>query len=104
MLQMKRLSILFFNLMVKIFKIKGDSLYPFLKDTQRVFCIKPFWFIKLKLNDFVVFEKKGYGLMVKQIKSIQKENYFVKGTDVHSIDSRDFGTIHKTQIKYKLLF
>lgn len=90
--------------MFKFFKIQGDSLYPFLKSGQRVFCIKIFNFSKLKLNDFVVFEKKEYGLMVKQIKEIKNQQYFVQGTDSFSIDSRNFGTIRKSEIKYKVLF
>jgi len=42
--------------------------------------------------------------MIKQIKSIEHDQYFVQGTNVDSIDSRDFGTISKKEIQYKLLF
>ena len=42
--------------------------------------------------------------MIKQIKSINEEAYFLQGTDPFSIDSRDFGTIHREDIKYKVLF
>lgn len=90
--------------MVRVFKIQGDSLYPFLKNGQRVLCIKTFSFFKLNINDFVIFEKKGYGIMVKQIISIEDQGFFVKGTDSHSIDSRDFGLLSKHEIKYKVLF
>jgi phage repressor protein C with HTH and peptisase S24 domain len=89
--------------MIKLFKIQGDSLYPFLKNGQRVLCVKIFNFLKLNINDFVVFEKQGYGLMVKQIISIESDGFFVKGTDSHSIDSRDFGLLSKNEIKYKVL-
>lgn len=90
--------------MFKLLKIQGDSLYPFFKNGQRVFCIKLYSFISLKADDFVVFKKQGYPLMVKQIKYIDKNGYFVQGTDSSSVDSRDFGKLSKEEIKYKVLF
>jgi len=89
--------------MLKLFKIEGDSLYPFFKDGQRVLCIKAFKFLKLNLNDFIVFQKKDYGLMIKQIISIENEGLFVKGTASNSIDSRDFGLLLENEIKYKVI-
>ena len=90
--------------MIKIFKIQGNSLHPFVKDGQRVLCTKISKFTRLKIDDIVVFEKNEYGLMIKQIKSISWKGFFVQGTDAFSIDSRDFGEIHKDELKYKLLF
>ena len=90
--------------MIKILKIKGNSLYPHLQEGQRVICIKNFKFLKLNINDYVVFEKQGYGLMIKQISAIENGSYFVRGTDFNSIDSRNFGIISRDEIKYKVLF
>ena len=90
--------------MIRLFKVSGHSLFPLLQDGQRVFCIKTFNFSKLKVSDIVVFKKEPHGLMVKQIKSIDNNAYFVQGTDAYSIDSRNFGTIDRSQIKYKVLF
>lgn len=92
------------QMILKLFKIQGDSLYPLYKDGQRVLCIKLFKFNKLNINDIVVFEKQNYGLMIKQIKSIEQHNIYVEGTDSLSIDSRNFGSIKKEEIKYKVLF
>ena len=89
--------------MIRLFKVSGHSLFPLLEDGQRVLCIKIFKLTSLKISNIVVFEKEPYGLMIKQIKSIDKEEYFLQGTDAFSIDSRDFGTIEKSQIKYKVL-
>ena len=90
--------------MIRLFKVSGHSLFPLIEDGQRVFCIKSFPFIPLKISDIIVFYKEPHGLMVKQIKSIDKKGYFVQGTDAYSIDSRDFGHIAKNEIKYKVLF
>lgn len=87
--------------MVKIFKVDGNSLYPHLKDGQRIICFKVFKFSKINVGDFVVFAKKPYGLMIKRVEHIKKGRFFVQGTDPMSIDSRNFGLIDHSDIKYK---
>jgi len=90
--------------MLQIFKISGDSLYPFYKDGQRVICRKVFKDTKIKVYDTVVFEKDAYGMMIKRVRSIDDNTYFVEGTDPMSIDSRNFGALSLKEIKYKVLF
>jgi len=90
--------------LIRFFKVSGHSLFPLLQDGQRVFCIKIFKYIPLKIDDIVVFDKAPHGLMIKQIKAIEENGYFVQGTDAFSIDSRDFGLIPKESIYYKMLF
>ena len=90
--------------MLQLFKISGNSLYPLYKDGQRVVCRKVFQNTKIKVNDTIVFEKENYGIMIKQVTSVDKNNYFVEGTDPMSIDSRNFGSLKLDEIKYKVLF
>jgi len=90
--------------MIRLFRVSGHSLFPLFQDGQRVFCIKVFPFSTLKISNIVVFDKAPHGLMIKQIKSIHQQAYFLQGTDPFSIDSRDFGMIDKKAIKYKVLF
>lgn len=90
--------------MLQLFKISGDSLYPLYKNGQRVICRKVFKRTKIKVDDTVVFEKSTYGMMIKQVKSIDNHSYFVEGTDPMSIDSRNFGALTLKEIKYKVLF
>lgn len=89
--------------MLRIFKISGDSLYPFYKNGERVVCRKIFKSSTIRIDDTVVFEKESYGMMIKKVKYIEKNNYFVQGTNPHSIDSRDFGTLTQKELKYKVL-
>ncbi len=89
--------------MLKLFKIEGNSLFPLYKNGQIVLCLNS-KFSKLKIDDIVVFYQKDYGLMIKQIKKIQNENYYLIGTNPSSIDSRNFGFISYKDIKYKVLF
>ena len=90
--------------MLQLFKISGDSLYPFYKDGQRVICRKVFKYTKIKVDDTVVFEKDAYGMMIKRVRSIDDNTYFVEGTDPMSLDSRNFGALNLDEIKYKVLF
>ena len=90
--------------MLRLFKISGDSLFPFYKSGERVLCRKVFQGTEIKVDDTVVFEKEDYGLMIKRVKSIEKNSYFVVGTAPLSIDSRNFGALQHQEIKYKVLF
>jgi len=90
--------------MLKIFKVTGDSLYPFYKNGQRVLCFKLSPSSNIHINDTIVFEKKSYGLMIKKVKSIDNDTYFVEGTNPFSVDSRDFGSLERKELKYKVFF
>lgn len=90
--------------MFKLFKIEGFSLYPLLKEGEVVLCFKLYAFNKIKINDFVVFNHKIKGLMIKKVSSIENNKYFVKGETPDSIDSRDFGSLEKKELLYKVLF
>lgn len=90
--------------MLQLFKISGDSLYPFYKNGERVVCRKVFRGTDINIDDTVVFEKDNYGMMIKKVTSIEENTYFVEGTDPFSIDSRNFGSLEKKAIKYKVLF
>lgn len=89
--------------MFKIFKISGDSLFPFYTNGERVLCLKIFKKTNIKCNDTLVFEKAHYGLMIKKVKYIKNNSYFVEGTTPLSIDSRNFGTLTHQELKYKVL-
>ena len=89
--------------MLKLFKISGDSLYPFYKNGQRVLCRKILSKTNINIDDTVVFEKESYGMMIKKVKHIENSTYFVQGTNPYSIDSRDFGTLTQEELKYKVV-
>ena len=88
--------------MIKLLKVDGHSLYPYVKDGQRILCFKVFTLSKISKGDLVVFSKKPYGLMIKRVEKIKNNLFFVQGTDPMSIDSRDFGFIERSAIHYKV--
>lgn len=90
--------------MFKLFKIKGFSLFPLFKEGEVVLCIKIFSFSKIKINDIIVFNNKDYGLMIKKVKEINENGYFVQGENPSSIDSRNFGELQRKELLYKIIF
>lgn len=90
--------------MFKLFKIKGYSLFPLLKEGEVVFCIKIFPFTKIKINDIVVFKHQDNNYMIKKVKEINHKGYFVQGENPDSIDSRNFGEIKREELLYKIIF
>jgi len=89
--------------MLKLFKIEGFSLFPLLKENEVVLCVKLFSFSKIKIDDIVVFKNKDNGIMIKKVKEINSNGYFVEGENPDSIDSRNFGELQKKELLYKVL-
>ena len=90
--------------MLQLFKIAGDSLFPFYKNGEKVLCLKVYKTTHIAVDDTVVFEKEAYGHMIKKVKRVVNNAYFVEGTSPFSIDSRNFGSLDFEEIKYKVLF
>lgn len=89
--------------MFKLLKIKGDSMYPSLKEGDTIFCMKPLFKTFVK-GDIVVFRNEKEGLMIKELTKIDTNGYYVKGTSPYSIDSATFGYLQKEELLYKMLF
>jgi phage repressor protein C with HTH and peptisase S24 domain len=80
-------------------------MFPILKDGDTVVAIKNFSFLKIKVDDIVVFQLPTHKkLMIKRVVSVHDGLYKVLGESSFSTDSRDFGTLKKEEILYKVLF
>jgi hypothetical protein len=90
--------------MIKLFRIEGFSLFPLLKEGEVVLCTRVFFFSKIKLNDFILFNHKTEGLMIKKVTNINNGKYFLKGETPFSIDSRNFGELNKNELLFKVIF
>jgi len=90
--------------MFKLFRIEGYSLFPFLKEGEVVLCLKLYSFSKIELNDTVIFQNKDNGTMIKRVKEINQNGYFVQGENPESIDSRNFGELERKELLYKAIF
>ncbi|MBI2051343.1 nickel-type superoxide dismutase maturation protease [Candidatus Roizmanbacteria bacterium] len=92
--------------MIKILRVKGESMTPTVKSGSFVFAtILPYLFRKPKVGDIVVVRRgKDTKNLIKRIKKIQGGRYFVVGDNPkESTDSRTFGWITKKEIAGRVL-
>lgn len=87
------------------FKIYGRSMLPTLTPGQSILCFNwAYLFASPKIGEMVVIKLKGRE-MVKRIKQVQNDLFFVMGDNQkESTDSREFGAIKKSNIHGKVIF
>jgi len=93
--------------MIKVLKVTGDSLTPEYKGGDFVIVLKiPLWFKSPKRGDVVVFRQSNYGILIKQVDRYdpQSGEFFVIGTHADSVDSRQFGALHKRDLIGKVIW
>ena len=93
--------------MLRLIKVKGDSLVPDFREGDFVVTIKiPLLWYKLHPGDIVVFRHPEYGLMIKKVEhlSLDGESLFVIGTHPDSIDSRRFGAVPMRNLIGKVIW
>lgn len=93
--------------MLRLIRIRGNSIAPYLRDGEIAAILQLRWLKKpLRKGDFIVFHEKMHGTMIKQIDSLSVDGkqFFVRGLDDFSTDSRLFGAIPYDQVKGKVIF
>ena len=89
-----------------IIRIKGVSMEPEYKPGDFVLISKsPFTLRNLKVNDDIVFNHAVLGKLLKQIISVQSDDYYsVAGLNPESISTEKLGLIHKDSIIGKVIY
>jgi signal peptidase I len=93
--------------MCRLLKVKGQSLEPIFRDGDFVLISKiPILSGNIQLGDQIVFRHAIYGTLIKLIEEISPDgdNFFVRGTNINSVDSRRFGSIQKRDIIGKVIW
>ncbi len=93
--------------MLRLFKVKEDSLAPEFREGDFVVTVKiPLLWFKLKPGDVVVFRHTDYGTMIKRIEHFSPDgkSLFVVGTHPNSVDSRLFGLISRRDVMGKVIW
>ena len=93
--------------MLKIFKIRGNSLYPDFQNGDFVLVARsPFPYIRMKVGDVIAFHKADHGLMIKRIHALTEryKTLEVRGSVIESVDSRSFGPISKKDVIGKIIW
>ena len=95
----------FFLVMIKILRVTGRSLEPDFQDGDFVLVSKIlFFFRRARRGDVVAFLKEPYGLMIKRVEYLTPAGeLFVLGTHPASVDSLQFGSIHRQEILGKVI-
>lgn len=93
--------------MFKLFKIKGESLYPEYRNGDYVLVAKsPFAFSRIRIGDVIAFQQVKYGLMIKRVSALSEDDDFVevRGSVIESVDSRRFGPVNKEDVIGKVIW
>jgi signal peptidase I len=82
--------------MLRLFRVRGDSLTPEFHNGDFVITSKiPFLFTLPLPGQVVAFRHPAYGLMIKQVTGVDPEarTVEVQGSAPGSVDSREFGPV-----------
>ena len=87
--------------MLKVFRIKGDSMLPTLKEGDYVVAFSRFWlrFLQMKIGRLVIIQHPEFGTMIKRISAVETDGIYVQGDNsLESITADDIGVIKQEQI------
>jgi len=93
--------------MLRLLKVRGASLWPDFQDGDYVLAAGvPFPAGKVRAGDVIIFSQPGYGSLIKRVERVLEggEAYVVRGTQIDSSDSRNFGPIPKARVSGKVIW
>jgi signal peptidase I len=93
--------------MFRLLKVRGRSLHPDYQDGDYVLTARvPFPSGKIKAGDVIVFRQPVHGVLIKRVTRVfdDGQTYQVKGTQIDSTDSRNFGPVSLSQVSGKVIW
>ena len=93
--------------MIKIIKVTGESLSPFFLPGDYVLIGKcALLFGPIKIGDIVVFLHPVFGLLIKEVTSVNQDSHVIslKGSHSHSLDSDQIGPVTLSEVQGKVIF
>jgi len=93
--------------MYRLLRIRGHSLSPDYRDGDYVLTAKvPFPSGKIRAGDVIVFHQPGYGHLVKRVRRVMDDGaaFDVRGTQIDSTDSRNFGSVSREAVSGKVIW
>ena len=93
--------------MIRLLKIQGHSLHPDFREGEFVLAAGvPFPFGKIRAGDVIIFRQPGYGKLIKRVIRVLDDGHAfdVRGTQVESTDSRDFGPVPLENVSGKVVW
>ena len=104
---MKKWLCRFSNLFLRILKVRGQSLTPDFNEGEFVLAAGvPFPGGRISAGDVIVFDQPGYGQLIKRVQRVLEggQAYEVRGTQIASTDSRNFGSVPHTRVSGKVIW
>ncbi len=87
--------------LLRLLRIHGQSLEPEYRHGDFVLISG---LGRLRRGDVIVFQQPGYGLLIKQLRTIQPDGSLeVYGAGPRSVDSRVFGPVQKAAVLGKVI-
>ncbi|MEA3327411.1 MAG: S26 family signal peptidase [Chloroflexota bacterium] len=93
--------------MFRLHKIHGHSLHPAFHEGEFVLAAGvPFPSGKIRVGDVIIFRQPGYGKLIKRVKRVLADGHAfdVRGTQVESTDSRNFGPVPIENVSGKVIW
>jgi signal peptidase I len=91
---------------LRLLKVRGASLWPDYREGDYVLAAGvPFPVHNIRAGDVIVFHQPGHGTLIKRVRRVLENGgaYDVRGTQISSSDSRNFGPVLKKQITGKVI-
>ena len=93
--------------MMRLLKVRGASLWPDFREGDYVLTAGvPFPARKIQAGDVIVFCQPGYGTLIKRVQRVldNGQAYDVRGTQIYSSDSRNFGPVPRSHVSGKVVW
>ncbi len=93
--------------MLRLLRVRGQSLAPDYREGDYVLAAKvPFPSGKIRVGDVIVFDQPGYGKLIKRVRRVLDDGgaFEVRGTQVESTDSRNFGIVPADRVSGKVIW
>jgi len=91
---------------LRLLKVRGASLWPDYREGDYVLAASvPFPARKIRAGDVIIFHQHGYGTLIKRVRRVlaNGQAYEVRGTQIASTDSRNFGPVPQNQVTGKVI-
>lgn len=91
--------------MIRLLRVRGQSLTPEVEDGDFVLALKLPIFFPIRVGDKIVFRKAPYGVLIKQVECLDGQGgvFWVRGCHPNSVDSRMFGAVQADEIIGKVI-
>jgi phage repressor protein C with HTH and peptisase S24 domain len=93
--------------MLRLLRVNSDSLWPDFREGDYVLAAGvPFPVKTIQAGDVILFRQPGYGTLIKRVQRVLEQGnaYDVRGTQISSTDSRNFGPVVKAQVTGKVIW